>query len=75
MDELKSHQTFEYVNGKCYDLKYGQLANMLLCDNGKINFWKGSKHHKMKSVVNINHDILLNIWKFVASKLLDIALT
>ena len=72
MDDVYSHQSVQYVNGKFYGAEDGQITKTLLCVMLKAIAGK-FRDVAMVLNVNINADILHSVWKNVVSQISDIA--
>ena len=72
MDEVYSHQSVQYVNGKFYGAEDGQITKTLSCVMLKAIAGKHRDIVAMLPIININADILHSVWKNVVSQISDI---
>ena len=72
MDEVYSQQTVPYVNGKFYGTENGQFTKTLLSVMLKSVAGKYRDIIVMAPVVNINADILFEVWSNVVRVVTDI---
>ena len=79
MDEVYSHRSVEYINGKFYGAEGGEITKMMLCAMIKSIAGRQRDIVSMVPIVNISADILYSIWKNIVSQVtkigFDIAVT